>query len=43
MSAEARTVSFGCWQDPASGYYLYKSMDRDGAHINVTLTKIAGW
>ena len=39
MSAEARTVSFGCWHDPASGYYLYKSMDCDGAHTNVTLTK----
>lgn len=32
MSAEARTVSVGCWHDPASGYYLYKSMNCDGAH-----------
>lgn len=39
MSAEARTVTYGCWHDPASGYYLYKSMDCDGAHTNVTLTK----
>lgn len=39
MSAEARTVSFGCWHDPTSGYYLYKSMDCDGAHTNITLTK----
>ena len=39
MSAEARTVSYGCWHDPASGYYLYKSMDCDGAHTNITLTK----
>jgi hypothetical protein len=39
MSAAARTVSYGCWHDPASGYYLYKSMDCDGAHTNVTLTK----
>ena len=39
MSAEARTVTHGCWHDPASGYYLYKSMDCDGAHTSVTLTK----
>ena len=39
MSAETRTVSYGCWHDPASGYYLYKSMDCDGAHTNVTLTR----
>lgn len=39
MSAEARTVTFGCWHDPKTGYYLYKSMDCDGAHTNVTLTK----
>jgi hypothetical protein len=32
-------VSFGCWHDPASGYYLYKSMDCDGAHTSITLTK----
>ena len=39
MSAEARTVSFGCWHDPKSGYYLYKSMDCDGGHTAITLTK----
>jgi hypothetical protein len=39
MSAEARTVTFGCWHDPKSGYYLYKSMDCDGAHTSITLTK----
>ena len=39
MSAEARTVSYGCWHDPKSGYYLYKSMDCDGAHTSITLTK----
>ena len=39
MSAEARTVTYGCWHDPSSGYYLYKSMDCDGAHTGITLTK----
>lgn len=39
MSAERRTVSYGCWHDPASGYYLYKSMECDGAHTLLTLTK----
>ena len=39
MSADARTVTYGCWHDPASGYYLYKSMDCDGAHTNITFTK----
>src|ERR687894_484331 len=39
MSAEARTVSFGCWHDPKTGYYLYKSMDCDGGHTAITLTK----
>ena len=39
MSAEARTVTYGCWHDPKSGYYLYKSMDCDGAHTSITLTK----
>ena len=39
MSAEASTVTFGCWHDPATGYYLYKAMDCDGAHTGITLTK----
>lgn len=39
MSAESREVSFGCWHDPQSGYYLYKSMECDGAHTLITLTK----
>lgn len=39
MSAEARSVTRGCWHDPANGYYLYKSMDCDGAHTSITLTK----
>lgn len=39
MSAEARAVTFGCWHDPKTGYYLYKSMDCDGAHTSITLTK----
>lgn len=39
MSTEARVVTRGCWHDPASGYYLYKSMDCDGAHTSVTLTR----
>ena len=39
MSAEARGVTFGCWHDPKSGYYLYKAMDCDGAHTGITLTK----
>lgn len=39
MSAEARTVSYGCWRDRESGYYVYKSMDCDGAHTSVTLTR----
>ena len=39
MSAERREVTHGCWHDPASGYYLYKSMECDGAHTLVTLTK----
>jgi hypothetical protein len=39
MSAEGRTVTYGCWHDPASGYYLYKSMDCDGAHTSITLTR----
>ncbi len=39
MSAEARVVSHGCWHDPESGYYLYKAIDCDGAHVSITLTK----
>jgi hypothetical protein len=39
MSAERRTITSGCWHDPQSGYYLYKSMDCDGAHTHITLTK----
>ena len=39
MSAERRTITSGCWHDPESGYYLYKSMDCDGAHTLITLTK----
>jgi len=39
MSAERRTITSGCWHDPESGYYLYKSMDCDGAHTHITLTK----
>lgn len=39
MSAEAREITYGCWHDPQSGYYLYKSMDCDGAHTSITLTK----
>lgn len=39
MSAERREVTFGCWHDPKSGYYLYKSMECDGAHTLITLTK----
>ena len=39
MSTEARVVSHGCWHDPESGYYLYKTIDCDGAHVSVTLTK----
>lgn len=39
MSAEARAVTYACWHDPATGYYLYKSMDCDGAHTSITLTK----
>ena len=39
MSAERRTITSGCWHDPESGYYLYKSMDCDGAHTHIMLTK----
>ena len=39
MSADAREITYGCWHDPASGYYLYKAMDCDGAHTGITLTK----
>jgi hypothetical protein len=39
MSTEARIVTHACWHDPASGYYLYKTMDCDGAHTSVTLTR----
>jgi len=39
MSAESRTITYGCWHDPQSGYYLYKSMDCDGAHTHITLTR----
>jgi hypothetical protein len=39
MSAEARTVTYGCWHDPTNGYYLYKSMECDGAHRLITLTR----
>lgn len=39
MSAEARAVTYGCWHDPETGYYLYKAMDCDGAHTGITLTK----
>ena len=39
MSAERRELSYACWHDPKSGYYLYKSMDCDGAHTSITLTK----
>lgn len=39
MSAEAHTVTYGCWHDPKSGYYLYKSMECDGAHRLITLTR----
>ena len=39
MSADASIVTYGCWHDPATGYYLYKSMDCDGGHTNITLTK----
>ena len=39
VSTEARVASHGCWHDPESGYYLYKTIDCDGAHVQVTLTK----
>ena len=39
MSVEQRTITRGCWHDPASGYYLYKNLECDGAHVSVTLTK----
>ena len=39
MSTEARVVTHGCWHDAESGYYLYKTIDCDGAHVSVTLTK----
>jgi hypothetical protein len=39
MSADARVVTFGCWHDAKSGYFLYKSMECDGAHTHITLTK----
>ncbi len=39
MSAEARVVSHACWHDAESGYYLYKAINCDGAHVSVTLTK----
>lgn len=39
MSVESRELTYGCWHDPESGYYLYKAMDCDGAHTGITLTK----
>jgi hypothetical protein len=39
MSTEARVVSHACWHDPESGYYLYKTIDCDGSHVQVTLTR----
>ncbi len=39
MSAESPELVSGCWHDPQSGYYLYKSVDCDGAHTSITLTK----
>lgn len=39
MSVEGDTISTGCWHDPESGYYLYKSGDCDGAHRFIMLTK----
>lgn len=28
-----------CWRDPASGYFAYVTMECDGAHRGITLTK----
>ena len=39
MSVEGDTIITGCWHDPESGYYLYKSGDCDGAHRFIMLTK----
>ena len=39
MSAEGRAIAYGCWHDPKSGYFLYKSIECDGAHTHITLTK----
>ena len=39
MSSEVRVLVGRCWHDPESGYYLYKTVDCDGAHVSITLTK----
>lgn len=39
MSTEAPVLVHRCWHDPESGYYLYKTIDCDGAHKSITLTK----
>ncbi len=39
MSTEAPALAIRCWHDPESGYYLYKTVDCDGGHKSITLTK----
>lgn len=38
MSVEANKVSRGCWHDPKTGYFLYKSLECDGSHRHIALT-----
>jgi hypothetical protein len=39
VSAEEQVGGISCWHDTSSGYYLYRVIDCDWAHVGVTLTK----
>lgn len=39
FSLESRQVTNGCWRDPQTGVYALKTMECDGAHRSITVTK----
>jgi hypothetical protein len=39
FSLESRQVTNACWRDPRSGVYALKTMECDGAHRSITVTK----
>lgn len=39
LSVESRELTAACWHDPKSGFFAVKTLDCDGAHRMVMLTK----